>query len=170
MGCFVINLENLSKLRPETPEILKNLDFRFFCWGGSTGVVSWSKANLSILNASINKHNSVEFDTDHYISTIEIYDKAGKIRKRNLNARSIILQPCKEFRSWFGGTFYYGCIYNVNSWSLNTPYQIFPHACNGISKQLLPTSCVLFTRFLSLWHDSSWIQHFPIWRWPRFRD
>ena len=31
MGPFVINLENLSKLRPEMPEILKNLDFRFFC-------------------------------------------------------------------------------------------------------------------------------------------
>ena len=30
MGPFVINLENLSKLRPKTPEILKILDFRFF--------------------------------------------------------------------------------------------------------------------------------------------
>ena len=27
MGPFVINLENLSKLRPKTPEILRNLDF-----------------------------------------------------------------------------------------------------------------------------------------------
>ena len=31
MGPFVINLENLSKLRPKTPEILKNLDSRVFC-------------------------------------------------------------------------------------------------------------------------------------------
>ena len=30
MGPFVINLENLTKLRPKTPEIRKNLDFRFF--------------------------------------------------------------------------------------------------------------------------------------------
>ena len=30
MGPFVINLKNLSKLRPETLEILKNLDFRVF--------------------------------------------------------------------------------------------------------------------------------------------
>ena len=32
MGPFVINLENLSKLRPKTPEIVKNLDFRIFCY------------------------------------------------------------------------------------------------------------------------------------------
>ena len=30
MGPFEINLENLSKRRPNTPEILKKLDFRVF--------------------------------------------------------------------------------------------------------------------------------------------
>ena len=30
MGPLVINLENLSKLRPKMPETVKNEDFRFF--------------------------------------------------------------------------------------------------------------------------------------------